>query len=124
MGERLSREYGVRVEIHAEGPPFPVGPQATHELMMVAREGFFNSILHGRSNEIHVNLRFSERSLDMAILDDGQGFDVAAAPSDGHYGLQGVRERVNRFGGGVEIESKPKDGTRLSVSIPRSNISS
>jgi len=123
MGERLGREYGVRVDFEAEGEPFPIGQQATHELMMVAREGFFNSVLHGRPKEIHAHLSFSPRTLRMVISDDGQGFDAAAVPSDGHYGLQGVRERVQRFGGGVEIESKLKRGTRLSVSIPRGNLS-
>jgi ligand-binding sensor domain-containing protein/signal transduction histidine kinase len=123
MGERLSREYGVSVDVHSEGETFPIGQQVTHELMMVAREGLFNSVLHGHPRKIEAELCFSAFTLDMVISDDGQGFDSTAVPTDGHYGLQGVRERINRFGGGLKIESKLKLGTRLTVSIPRANIS-
>jgi signal transduction histidine kinase len=60
----------------------------------------------------------------MTLTDDGQGFDLAAGSMDGHYGLQGMRERVNRFSGNLEIESQPRYGTRVVVTIPRSSLSS
>jgi signal transduction histidine kinase len=123
MGERLSREYGVRLDVRFEGEPFPLGQQATHELMMVAREGFFNSVLHGDPAGISAELDFSEAALKMTIADDGVGFDIAATPQDGHYGLQGLRERVNRLGGSVTIESRPRQGVRLFVLVPRDQLS-
>jgi signal transduction histidine kinase len=123
MGERLSREYSVRVKFRSIGESFPVGQQAAHELMMVAREGFFNSVLHGHPREINADICFSAETLDMVIADDGQGFDSSATPSDGHYGLQGLHERVHRLGGRVEIQSKLKQGTTLSVSVPRDKVS-
>jgi len=123
MSERVGREYGVHVDFQAEGEPFPLGQQVTHELMMVAREGLFNSVLHGHPKEIRTKLHFSSKTLDVMIADDGTGFDATSAPMDGHYGLQGVRERVHRFGGEIRVESKLNHGTRLSVSIPRGRLS-
>jgi signal transduction histidine kinase len=123
MGDRISREFGVRVECRSDGQPFSLTQQATHELMMVAREALFNSVQHGRSDLIRAVLRFSDAALEMVIADDGQGFDPAAAPMDGHYGLQGIRERVHRYFGDVQIESTLNQGTRLSVIIPRANLS-
>ena len=122
MGERLHREYGVRVNVRSRGESFPMGLQATHELMMVAREGFFNSVLHGHPREIVADIAFSEEKLDLTIADDGQGFDPSTPPSNGHYGLQGLHERVHRLGGQVEIETKLKQGTKLSVSVPRQMV--
>jgi ligand-binding sensor domain-containing protein/signal transduction histidine kinase len=122
MAERLSREYGVRVDLRNEGKPFPIRQQDIHEIMMVAREGFFNAVLHGHPEEIRAELRFSSSALEMLLSDDGQGFDLARTPSEGHYGLQGVRERIHRLGGEVEIESMPHQGTRLRVTIPRANL--
>jgi len=123
MAERVSREYGVRVDCRTEGKIYPLGQQATHELIMVAREGMFNAVLHGHPEKIHAVLRFSANALEMLLADDGDGFDPLALPSDGHYGLRGVRERVHRFGGEVQIDSKPRQGTRLLVTIPRANLS-
>jgi signal transduction histidine kinase len=119
----VSREYGVRVDFRSEGKIFPVGQQATHELMMVAREGLFNAVLHGHPEEIRAELHFSPDKLEMVLADDGEGFDPAAAPADGHYGLQGIRERVHRFNGQLEIQSQPHHGTRLRMTIPQSKIS-
>jgi len=122
MAGRVSREYGVQVTCQTEGTPFLLGQQATHELMMVAREGLFNAVLHGHPDEIRVALHFSPDALEMLLTDDGQGFDPAAAASEGHYGLQGVRERVSRFGGVFEIDSKRGQGTRLRVTIPKARL--
>jgi nitrate/nitrite-specific signal transduction histidine kinase len=36
----------------------------------------------------------------------------------GHFGLRGVRERVDKLGGTVEFESRPGDGTRVAVRVP------
>ena len=121
MGDRFSREYSVEIACQTEGQPFEIGQQATHELTMVAREGLLNSVLHGNPSEIQAVLSFSSNTLNMRISDDGKGFDPSAQP-EGHYGLQGVKERVHRFGGTVQIESKLNRGTHLRVSVPRAKL--
>ncbi len=122
MSERFSREYSIEIDCRSEGEPFEIGQQATHELTMVAREGLLNSVLHGGPKEIHTTLFFSPKTLDIRISDDGRGFDPTAVPTEGHYGLEGVRERVHRFGGDVRIESKINFGTHLRVSVPREKL--
>ena len=52
----------------------------------------------------------------------GEGFDIAEAFSEGHFGLRGMRERIHRFDGKFEIESTPRRGTRVRVEIPRAAI--
>jgi ligand-binding sensor domain-containing protein/signal transduction histidine kinase len=122
MGERVSREYGIAVECQIAGRPFAIGQQAIHELMMVAREGMYNAVLHGHPKRITADLRFTEKVLEMLLRDDGEGFDAAAMPADGHYGLQGLRERVHRFDGEVEIASQPGQGAEVRVRIPRAKL--
>jgi nitrate/nitrite-specific signal transduction histidine kinase len=65
---------------------------------------------------------FSSDSIDLRISDNGIGFDPSVQPTEGHYGLQGIRERVHRFGGNVRIESKINCGTDLRVSVPRAKL--
>jgi signal transduction histidine kinase len=52
------------------------------------------------------------------MMDDGQGFDPKTADQSGGFGLQGIKERVQRLGGSQEIESSPMAGTRLKVMVP------
>ena len=57
--------------------------------------------------------------LKFSVRDNGCGFDPDACPGvlDGHFGLQGIRERVASFEGMMDIQSTPGKGTRVSVSI-------
>jgi ligand-binding sensor domain-containing protein/signal transduction histidine kinase len=124
MADRLSSEYSVSIKFSTTGEPFPVEQQQTHELLMVTREALFNSILHGHPNSIEVQMQFSSKALEMLIQDDGRGFElVADFPENGHYGLQGMMERVQRLGGTLSIESRPHRGTSVSATIPRASFS-
>jgi ligand-binding sensor domain-containing protein/signal transduction histidine kinase len=122
MAERIGLEHGVKMVNRLQGKPFSISLQATHEVLMVARESIFNAILHGHAQKIEVELNFLEDALWLTVRDTGQGFDVAEALSDGHFGLRGMRERIHRFDGKFEIESAPHHGTCVNVQIPRAAI--
>jgi signal transduction histidine kinase len=54
------------------------------------------------------------------VRDDGIGFDPKTLPrSDGHYGLLGMKERVERLRGKFTLESRLGGGTDLTVQVPR-----
>ena len=120
--ERLSREYGVRMDCQTEGKVFPIRQPETHELMMVVREAFFNAVLHGHATAIVAELTFSKHELDMVISDNGRGFDMTRASWEGHYGLQGMRERVQGVGGSLWMGSLPQHGTWVWVNISRAKL--
>lgn len=124
MTERLAQEHGLRIRYSSHGKAFPVSLQATHEVMMVARESVFNAILHGHARQIEVELDYLASVLSLSVKDDGAGFDAAAAFADGHFGLRGMRERIHQFQGKFDIESAPNRGTFVSVQIPRASIAS
>jgi signal transduction histidine kinase len=50
------------------------------------------------------------------VRDDGRGFDTDSV--DAGRGLTGMRERIELFGGEIEIRSAPGDGTRVSAQMP------
>ena len=66
---------------------------------MVAREALHNAVQHGRPDRVQVQLCFEARKLRMQICDDGCGFQAAARPPGEHYGLIGMRERIEGLGG-------------------------
>lgn len=53
------------------------------------------------------------------MKDNGCGFDPESAPGsrEGHYGLLGIRERVESFDGECIIESSPGNGAKVTVKI-------
>ena len=60
--------------------------------------------------------QIGKTSLILEIQDNGVGFDPDAVPAD-RYGLTGIRERAQLFGGGATIESAPGKGTRITVKL-------
>ena len=94
-----------------------------HELMRVIRELVLNAIRHGRATSVKVAGSLEDGRLLFSVRDDGGGFDPSAVPgiAEGHFGLQGVRERIRLLHGKVSIASETGKGTRVSASfeLPR-----
>jgi signal transduction histidine kinase len=65
--------------------------------------------------------------VELTIRDDGVGFDTGQAArllNDGHFGLAGMRERVELGGGRLELDSQPGSGTTIHVALPARYVSS
>lgn len=92
---------------------------AIHSILNIIRELTANAIRHGHASHIHIAGEFKEGRVRFSVSDDGCGFDVSniLGPQDGHFGLQGVRERVNNFNGKINISSNPGKGTKVIVSF-------
>ena len=125
MAEQVSEEFHVPVACTVAGTPFPVSHPVAHDLLMVAREAVYNSMLHGRPSNVEVALTYSTRELVLTLCDDGCGFDLQAAGNqDGHhFGLRGMRERIERSGGQFRLTSAAGSGVRIEVHLPRARAS-
>lgn len=56
--------------------------------------------------------------MSMQVTDDGKGISVLDLESSRSFGLMGMRERAQVFGGRLDIASAPGEGTRVQVVIP------
>ncbi len=110
----------VSIIVREAGQPRPLVDFVAGNLLLLAQEGITNALKHARSKQIELDLRFSERVVILVIRDDGVGFDpaLAAGPPQGHFGLQGMRERIKRLGGTIEIASAPGQGTTITTQVP------
>jgi signal transduction histidine kinase len=90
----------------------------SQELYRIAQESLNNTVKHARAHQITLHLKFDDRNISMEIHDDGVGFDPKVARQSGGMGLRGIRERVHRVGGKLEIKSSAKGGTTLRVTVP------
>ena len=94
-----------------------------HAVLSVIRELVSNAIRHGHASTVQVagSLQYAPgpTTLLVSVRDNGGGFDpkTCAGPTEGHFGLTGVRDRISRIGGVFRIESTP-GRTYARFSIP------
>lgn len=124
IAAHTSEEFGIAVECFQEGRAFEVDGAHARELLMVVREAVYNAALHGRPRHIRIKLVYTRDALSGSISDDGCGFEPSVAMADGHYGVAGMRERVERMGGRIEVASVPQTGTTVSFALARSHLQS
>ncbi len=97
-------------------PDVRLPPGAQDAVFRVAQEAFANVARHARAEHVTVKLYQTAATLELQVIDDGQGFEPSTAP--GGMGLANIRERVRGLDGTVRVESMPGAGTTLHVSLP------
>jgi signal transduction histidine kinase/ligand-binding sensor domain-containing protein len=120
LAQKLGSEYGVRVETEIEGEHLPLDVSTDRTLLLVGREALRNSVSHGSPALISVRIAFDATRVSMAVSDDGKGFDPDAAilEPNRHFGIVGMRERVEQIGGDFALSSSPGAGTIVTASFP------
>lgn len=92
-------------------------------ILRIIRELTINAIRHGRASAIKVAGCIEGPHLLFSVTDNGCGFDPTACPGieQGHFGLQGVVERVESLDGSLRIDSSRESGThaRIVITIPK-----
>jgi len=121
MTHQVSSEFQVPVAWSMSGTPFTVTEPVAHDLLMVAREAVYNAMLHGHPARVQVALKYKSSELVLDLDDDGCGFDPEQADRENghHFGLKGMKERVERSGGKFHLASAPGKGVRIEVRVPR-----
>ena len=124
LGELLhvmSREHSIPIRLLADGVQFPIDDTVGRELLLVVQEAVLNAVHHGRPGHVDVTLAATPAGATVTVQDDGTGFDVGRQPgmASGHFGMQGMRERVERLGGTCEVTSTRGAGTTVTARVPR-----
>lgn len=90
-------------------------------LLRVAQSALANVRLHSRARRARVTLSTDERHVRLDVVDNGVGFDVEQWEQNRastSFGLSFMRARLEKLGGGVDIESTPGEGTAISAWVP------
>jgi ligand-binding sensor domain-containing protein/signal transduction histidine kinase len=93
------------------------------ELEKTGREALFNAYRHAHAGRIEVEIHFGIFDFRVRFRDDGVGIDPAILREGsvpGHFGFPGMRERVSRIGGKLEIWSRIGAGTEIEIRVPGS----
>jgi signal transduction histidine kinase len=107
------------VSVRFSVPRGKLSDKTVHALLRSIRELVVNALRHGGATDIKVAGALEGEHLICSVTDNGSGFDPASAPGvlQGHFGLQGIRERIDALGGEFTIESTPDKGTKARMKI-------
>jgi signal transduction histidine kinase len=119
MARQMTHGTAAQADVRVEGTPVRLDASAEHHLLRIGLEALTNAIKHSGGKRITITLRFGSDAVQLSVEDDGCGIGQASQSSPGGlFGLQGIRERVDKLGGELQLDSSVGSGTLLSVTVP------
>ncbi len=121
IGEEFGRDSGTSFEVVIAGQSRPLRPGVRDEAYRIGREALLNAFRHAEARVIDVRVSFDPHLFRLRVRDDGIGVDASmleARTREGHWGIQGMRERAKKVGGSLEIVGTDTVGTAIELSIP------
>lgn len=120
LAQSVTSEKGVPVELEVEGAAATLPDSTNRALLLVTREAIRNAISHASPGAIAVSLSYKPSALRLEVRDDGCGFEPASGglAAAGHFGILGMRERMEQIGGSLEVSSSPGGGTIIVAHLP------
>jgi signal transduction histidine kinase len=95
--------------------PLPVGVELS--AYRIVQEALTNTLKHAGRAQAVVTLRYLIGSLELNVVNDGEGLGAASASNGGH-GLNGMRERVAMLGGSLHAGPRQNGGFAVTASLP------
>lgn len=114
----LEDRTGVDVVIDVDVEMSDLSEQYAVNLWHIFQESFSNIEKYANAAAVKVSMSISDGTLLLDIADDGKGFDLATAELGRGYGLPNIKDRAERLGGMLLIESAQGQGTRLKILVP------
>jgi signal transduction histidine kinase len=124
LAAETRKNYNVEVTVQADSSANPEAADVRIFLFRAVRELLLNSVKHAVGSAVHITMQhLRPDKVRIIVADGGPGFDPTSLDtqltSSQKFGLFNIRERVSSFGGEFHINSGPKRGTRITLSLLR-----
>jgi signal transduction histidine kinase len=114
----FERKTGATVRLVTTCEPNELALPVKITLYRLIQESLANGFRHAGGSDLRVEVASVQDRLDVAISDNGSGFNPSEVDTHGHVGLEGMRERVEILGGSFWLQTAPSQGTVVRVSLP------
>jgi signal transduction histidine kinase len=118
LAEAAAERGELRLETEIDGNLPALPPAVEHAVYRIAQEAVENAVHHAGAGALRVELSAQGDALELAVHDDGSGFDPQSIDGRDHLGIRGMRERAEACGGTLGIDSRKDRGTTLHLRIP------
>jgi signal transduction histidine kinase len=113
----LGRAHGLDIVVLVEGEP-DLEPEQEHHIFRVVQEAVTNALRHASASKVQVSISATPGGLIAEVSDDGVGFDLdATAIRSRRLGLTSMRERAERLGGTLSLDSAQGKGTQVRLVV-------
>jgi signal transduction histidine kinase len=116
LRQELSRP-DLPITLTHDHVPRALPREVTLCVFRVVQEALQNALKYSAASELAVHLRGGDQALEITVSDNGRGFDVQKAWGSG-LGLVSMSERLDAFGGQLDVRSFPGEGTRVRATVP------
>ena len=115
----LPHVRNVRTDIRFNIPRELFSDNTIHVILRIIRELSVNAIKHGRASALQIAGGIDGDRLLFSVTNNGEPFDPDSAPGidQGHFGLEGIRERLRKFAGSLEIAATATGRIRAKVTM-------
>jgi signal transduction histidine kinase len=112
------KRFGATIDCQVAEGADALPPAVAEVLWRVAQEGLTNIEKHAHAHRVQVNLTVNSKEVALRVSDDGAGLPPRAEVKPGHYGLRGLRERMEGLGGTFTVAAAGTSGTVIEARIP------
>lgn len=116
LAERISEAAGLQTVLRVDITAQRLAPEIEDAAYRIVQEALTNVVKHASATSIEISVREEDGVVQIAVSDDGTGFDPARR--GGGFGLIGMTERVELVGGTLSIEPSPRRGTTVRAELP------
>jgi signal transduction histidine kinase len=116
---RASTRHDIAFDLVITGEAREIRPVVHHELFRISSEAITNALKHSDATSVRVDLGYLN-DLRISVSDNGKGIpeEVLQRGKEGHFGLEGMRERADHIGATVEVYSQVRAGTEVRIIVP------
>ena len=109
----------IGLDVSFNAPRRDLSESTIHAILRIVRELSVNAVRHSDAARIRIAGECNGSTIRFSVQDDGSGFDQSqvGGATSGHFGLQGIRERLRAFNGRLEVESAIGRGTKATVTL-------
>lgn len=112
----------IRTTFESHGRARRMPPGLEIAVYRFVQEAFMNALKHAQASEIHMRMSVNQKTMEIQIRDNGIGIDLEElnekVSSGNHFGIIGMKERVELLEGEFQMEGQPGEGTQITLKIP------
>jgi len=122
LNEEIQQKHGIKTDFENDSQPKSLDDDVCALLYRAVRELLINVVKHAQAQYVKVSICRYNGNIRIIVVDDGAGFKPPAeefgSGKTAGFGLFSIRERLSYLGGSVEIDSKPGEGTQVTLVAP------
>jgi two-component system sensor histidine kinase DegS len=116
--DALQGHPGLEIRLLLSGAERRFEPYIEVMVFRAIQELVGNAMRHSQATQVKVQLDMGDTNIKVAVEDNGQGFDMDVLEEGGAMGIKVIKERVEKLGGYMDIDSVPGSGARITFQIP------